>query len=199
MVVRRSPNPTATVSLGLSSPTILNMAWAPEHIEFRKLIEDFCEAVEHPKDNPLDSLTLVRNRLIPLYAAALILPEMPGAADETPPIEFEVGQHFQMLETVRTYTGSDLFWFCYEPFAETCDEPVATTLAGEITEVWYDVKPGLLNLADDEQRWAATVFWDWKFSFETHWGNHAVDSIWAIHKLLRDARPGTTHESPAKP
>jgi hypothetical protein len=163
-----------------------------ERRAYRKLVEDYCQAVEQPLGNPRASLLLLRDRLLSLYQASLAMPAVSDASFENLPFEISNAEFRKSEKVVATCTNLNHFWICYNPFETPPQQPVCASLADGLTDIWRDLKPGLLALAQDEDRWASDVFWDWKFGFESHWGQHAVDSIWAIHKLLRDAPPENT-------
>jgi hypothetical protein len=39
------------------------------------------------------------------------------------------------------------------------------------------------------------AIWEWRFHFEWHWGDHAIDALRALHRAcLRDAR-ANDHQS----
>ena len=105
---------------------------------------------------------------------------------ENLPFTSSAGEHEQLAIQLSSLTKPDLYFFCYEPFSDAPDPPVASSIASDLAEIYGDLKPGLQALHLDRSRWLNDVLWDWKFGFDTHWGDHAVDSIWAIHKLLRD-------------
>ena len=128
--------------------------------------------------------------LVALYAAALELPDFYDATyEELPRYPLVDDIIFEVEENLRSRTGLDSFWLFEEPFRVPVERPACLSLADELAQLWQELKPGLLALEEDEDRWRNDVFWQWKLGFHNHWGTHAVDSIWAIHRLLRDAPP----------
>ena len=154
------------------------------YILYRDRVAKFCAAVEDGSESRSDSLLTVRNALVDLYATFLQWTELPDANFPDLPTRFTHEQWATMEKKIERYTRKNFFWFCYEPFTSPPEEPVCSSLSDALADIWRDLKPGLLLLQEDEEKWADSVFWEWKFSFDTHWGDHAVDSIWAIHKLL---------------
>jgi len=58
------------------------------------------------------------------------------------------------------------------------------SLLDDLSDIWWDLKPGLYALDNGSEEQAADVFWDWKESFRTHWGRHAIDALRALHAHL---------------
>jgi hypothetical protein len=165
------------------------MAMGEKHQGYKKLVEEYCHAVEQPRKTPRASLLAIREALLPLYTASLAMPTVPATSYKNLSLRISHAEYVEAEKVVAACTNVNYFWMCYNPFETPAQEPMAIGLADGLTDIWRELKPGLLALAQDEDRWAADVFWHWNFGFEVHWGEHAVDSIWAIHKLLRDAPP----------
>jgi len=127
-----------------------------------------------------------------LYASALLFPDFFAASHEDLPFEPSLDERLAIENTIRASTGIDCFWLCYEPFRMPVNGPVCFSLSDNLVQIWHALKPGLIALAEDEDRWMANVLWGWKHGFRLQWGDQAVDSICAIHKLLRDAPPWAT-------
>jgi hypothetical protein len=73
----------------------------------------------------------------------------------------------------------DIYWEVFDPFE--CNEPVAGSLSDDILDMDRDVSRGLA-LWDAGAEDAAV--WEWRFSFEVHWGVHATSALRAIHRAL---------------
>jgi Domain of unknown function (DUF5063) len=159
---------------------------------FIELVKNYCTAVEAPHKVTFPRILSIREALVALYASALLFPDFFDATREDLPFEPSFDERLTVENTIRACTGVDCFWLCYEPFRMPVDEPVRFSLSDNLVQIWHALKPGLIALAEDEDRWMANVFRAWKHGFHTQWADHAIDSIWAIHKLLRDAPPWTT-------
>jgi hypothetical protein len=62
-----------------------------------------------------------------------------------------------------------------------------------VTAPHADVTRGLRLWDLDVPREAA--IWEWRFHFESHWGDHAIDALRALHRACaRDAR-ANDHQS----
>jgi hypothetical protein len=59
------------------------------------------------------------------------------------------------------------------------DFVVNLSLADALADIWRDLRQGLIALREGVP--ADNVAWEWRFSFQTHWGAHAVEALRAIH------------------
>jgi hypothetical protein len=157
------------------------------HRSYCNLVARFCDLAEGNSGASSARLIAVRDALVELYQASLHMPDIVGERFRDVPERLPFDEYRRVKERIGTVVESDYFLICFHPFRTPAEEPVCASLSDGLADIWRDLKRGLLALEEDEEKWAAAVFWDWKFSFETHWGDHAVDCIWAIHKLLRDS------------
>lgn len=136
----------------------------------------FCDALAQP---PLDA-RVVLSLTVGVVAAALDLPdvepESDAAAPDPPGLEAESAA---VSESVATL-GVDGYWEVFDP--RELGEPVGGSLTDDLVDVYRDLRRGLA-LADVS---LAEVVWEWKFSYETHWGNHATDAIRLLHRVVTD-------------
>jgi hypothetical protein len=77
-------------------------------------------------------------------------------------------------------------WVVFDPLKLDREDPMITTLSDCLADIWKDLKPGLEALDVDRQRYWNQALWKWRFSFQTHWGRHAIDALRAIHFQLQD-------------
>jgi hypothetical protein len=133
----------------------------------------------------LDRLVQARERLLVLYHAGSRLPDVESPdgveatrGDDRPPSWPGLGDHEE-------------YWEVFDPYQE--DSLVSTTLSDDILDVYRDVGQGLRLWDRDLPREAA--IWEWRFHFEWHWGDHAIDALRALHRAcLREAR-ANDHQS----
>ena len=67
------------------------------------------------------------------------------------------------------------------------NEAIFGSLADDIADIYFDLKEGLL-LAE-HQTPPEDIIWEWRLSFYSHWGKHAMDALLTIHFRLRTALP----------
>jgi hypothetical protein len=75
----------------------------------------------------------------------------------------------------------DCYWEVFDPY--NLEEPVVASLTDDVLDIYKEVKKGILLYELNEQ---VEAVWHWRFSFETHWGSHAVGAIRALHSAIFD-------------
>lgn len=71
-----------------------------------------------------------------------------------------------------------LYWDVFAPCTPTPEEPVANSLADDLSGIWHDVTGGLRK-HDAGDRDAACSHW--KLMHQVHWGEHCVGALRALH------------------
>lgn len=72
---------------------------------------------------------------------------------------------------------SDLYWEVFDP--RDLSDPVAGSLLDDLADIYRDLRRGLHILSTGSPD---DAMWEWRFSFDTHWGNHATDAIRVLHR-----------------
>ena len=122
-----------------------------------------------------DRLLAVRAQLLDVYTAALSLPLVESAEDfdeQTSPLppRLEFGEH-------------DEYWEVFDPYIEA--EALIGSLSDAVADVYADLARGLALWAADKRDAAV---WQWRFAFEIHWGDHAIDALRALHRACNPNR-----------
>jgi hypothetical protein len=151
---------------------------------YRDIVTNYCRLIERDGEPPDKTLLAIRAALIELYMASLSLPAFPDPTHDDLPDRISHEEWASVRKKICAFTREDYFWICDDPFRLT-PKPLRASLSDGLADIWRDLKRGLLALDEDEQRYSVAVHWEWKFSFETHWGDHAVESIWGIHEILK--------------
>ncbi|MBT2657968.1 DUF5063 domain-containing protein [Bacillus sp. ISL-18] len=132
----------------------------------------YCSVIENfdsnQDENKFKTLLL---SLLDLYSKALHLPDIdPGKSLKVnvplPQINFDKYEYY---------------WEVFNPYK--IDEPVCGSLSDDTLDIYKDVKEGIISYQKNHHNEA---IWGWKFSFESHWGNHAVDAMRALHSVNFD-------------
>lgn len=158
----------------------MEAAWT----EFARLAGRYCDLLESFCANGPVSLLEIQITLVELYSAALRLPNVDligdsAESDSQRPTHHEWSVIYKAAD--RRLNGL-FYWMIYEPFLDPPEEPVASTLASDFADIWRDLKEGLLLKPESGSPQESHVRWDWKFSFETHWGRHTIDALAALHR-----------------
>lgn len=142
---------------------------------FAREVRNYCDFVEKAATYALDKrLAATRRRLLALYEAALSLPDGEHRDEE------QVERVSRRMEWPG-FGAKDLYWEIFDPYVDA--ERVAGSLSDDVIGVFHDVRRGLAYWdAGHRQR----AVWEWRFGFDSHWGDHAVDAIRALHRACRD-------------
>jgi hypothetical protein len=131
----------------------------------------------------------LRNAVARVYMAAALLPRVPPATedyalpavDRTASVAIEDGLR-------RRFGCFDTFVDVWDPTEGAADDPIQRTLAGELVEIYDDLREALAWL--EAAPAASDILWDVGYAFEIHWGKHAVDVLRPLHHLaLRYSAP----------
>lgn len=141
---------------------------------FANEVRTYRDFVHHaPSMLIAERLPRARARLLALYEAALSLPE-----------DIEVdGSERNPRPPQPSWDGFgdvDTYWEVFDPYIH--DEPVAGSLSDDILDVYRDVVGGLVIW---EQGKTADAAWHWRFLFDVHWGDHAIDALRALHRACK--------------
>jgi hypothetical protein len=63
------------------------------------------------------------------------------------------------------------------------EEPVVGNVADDLADIYRDLSDGLSMY---DRGHTVEAMWEWKESFRTHWGRHAVSAMKALHTYLAD-------------
>ncbi len=133
-------------------------------------VRTYCEFVDSTHELDLDKrLATARRRLLALYSAALSLPS--GVHRDEADVER------QRPEEWPGFGEKDFYWEMFDPYVD--EERVGASLSDDVLDVYDDVGRGL-GYWDAGHRERAV--WEWRFAFETHWGDHAIDALRALHR-----------------
>jgi hypothetical protein len=155
-------------------------------MEMRDEVERYCTIVETAEQwdrttftwavaEALAGLMAAASRLAPVQAPAVELPDGPSS-------EAWVERFHGVQNALGDWAD---YWTTQGPFGEEADTAVLLPLADDLADIWRDLKPGLLGLAAGAPLDAA--LWDWRFTFYTHWGAHAVEALRVLHARRADA------------
>lgn len=153
---------------------------------FRQSAESFCTLVEEPrselKQSALEALLVV---LAETYYLGLLLPQIEPSTNEWP-LDDIAAREAEVRSMLSALIGrEDLYWLVFNPQTNPPNEPVAGMLSADLSEIWGDLKSGLLTLERYGEAALNDVQWDWRFSLKSHWGSHAVNALAALHSLVQ--------------
>jgi len=150
--------------------------------QYLQLLEEYFEIIENCSSISKDELLRTCAYLIPMiYAAAQKLPA-PKEIRETE-IEIEKESIAAPMGDLFEVLGDDAFYD--EIFDPTRDEePVKGCIADDLTDIYTDLKEGYLKWRIDTAESRDEALWDWTFSLDHHMGDHMVDVLRPLQRLV---------------
>jgi len=149
---------------------------------FREVARDFCALVDdHLSYSAPAFLRRLQTVLPNLSSAALALPAIkrPGELDN--PHHYSGWKRLfdALSEQLAPYT---IYREVFDPYK--AEEPVNGSLADDLADLYWDIGPGLSRWDAADPATRRGIVWNWRFGYESHWGQHLVDAMRAIHTLL---------------
>jgi len=136
-------------------------------------------------DNPDNSWAFAQRSLIlvlRLYERVLLLPNMePETAHGLDLIGHEAWQ--AQRKRIEQKLSRDYYWCVFEPFEPEKPESIVGSISDDLADIWRDLKAGLTEIDSGKATSISDAVWHWRFSFETHWAQHASGAIVALTAL----------------
>lgn len=162
--------------------------------ELVALTRDYIALVDEcASRSPRDFLAACARLLPRIYAVGIDLPdpELPDDDFELPPDQLE-----SPMSAIGQLLGK------YDQYAEVFDpvvdrEFLLTHLSDDLADIYSDLSVPLRwwDRGDDAARTQA--LWQWKFNITGHCGDHLVDALRPIHRLVFDHMDPDYHASVA--
>jgi hypothetical protein len=152
--------------------------------EFRDAAQAYCALVEGVDElDPDAALDELLEKLATLYRAGRRLPAVEPDTEEPVSRRTADDELRQIHSRLAPVFGDKDFYRLVDPYPASRKDraEMGSCVAGDLSEIWQDVKDGLLGLEAGVSE--ADVVWEWRFGLEHHWGVHAVDAMAARHKL----------------
>lgn len=148
--------------------------------QFHEAASAYCTWAEGQVMSADKDVVEALRHLTALYRLALELPDVFGEEDPVEILEIDVKR------VVRRFSHFpfELYAVCFNPL-ELDDAPVVGAISDDLTDIWLDLRGGVLLYQEGHHLAAA---WHWRFDFLHHWGRHAVSAISALHAWLGGQR-----------
>ena len=78
----------------------------------------------------------------------------------------------------------DQYWVIFDPTKDM--DAILGSLADDLADIYFDLKEGLA-LHESGESEPDQVIWEWRFSFDIHWGEHALSALRTIHFRLQES------------
>ena len=140
--------------------------------EFYELADSYCHFVTS-KENTIDDIPTLMELLMKLYLSALGLPESDPETIDSATSDKTDKKTVTFKKQIPTF-----YWEVFDPF--TKEEAVCADFAEDLSEIAADIQNGMREF--EAGRTGNAVF-EWKFGLNSHWGNHVVDALRALHAI----------------
>jgi hypothetical protein len=91
------------------------------------------------------------------------------------------GDEYRKITTRLRDLPINFYWEVLDPLIGEKEGTACGSLVDDLADIWRDLKNGLLNYEDGR---VINAVFDWRTSFETHWGKHLVEAQRVIHSYL---------------
>jgi hypothetical protein len=88
-----------------------------------------------------------------------------------------------ILNSLADRLNNRFYWHVFDPAKEDDIEPVCGDLLDDLGDIYKDLKNSLLLFDKGSPAEIESAVWTLKWSFDSHWGRHCINSIYAIHYL----------------
>jgi hypothetical protein len=122
-------------------------------------------------------------RLVVLYASALALPSQSEEPLANTDFDYDGRDEWDAVRIACAALPFQYYSSMFNPLPVPAEEPVVGDLADDVADVFHDVSEGLWLF--DNGHLPDAVF-QWKHSFQTHWGRHATSAISALHAYVTE-------------
>ena len=146
---------------------------------FAAAVRALCALVESPPATPTSDARDLEVRFLALHLAALDLPDVePDTDNSEPPLDLTLINKARLAAL-----PVELFWDVFDPLKTPPHAPVVNSAADDLQDIYSDVKRGLLLF---DAGLVVHAAWHWRFTFASHWGEHLVGLVRALHLAGRN-------------
>jgi hypothetical protein len=145
--------------------------------QFAALAQDFIDLIDAGELSPAELLDRVQKILPILYRSALDLPDVdPTDEEENDRLSHE--QWNQLFQGIKKKIGE---WAHYQEMFDPYDFSELSPVVGDLADIYRDLLQGMHLWGHGRY---PDAIWCWKFNFQTHWGDHALGALRAIHTII---------------
>lgn len=147
---------------------------------FASIVKQYCSWAEGDSLTQKEEVKKAISLVASLYFNALTLPNQ-GCGEDI--IAKEIS-HDEWKLVYKRFGALPFNYYSvsFSP-AKIEEAPVTGDVADDLADIYRDLKNGLSLY---ENRYVTEAIWEWKQSFNTHWGRHAVSLLHALHCYISD-------------
>jgi hypothetical protein len=146
---------------------------------FRAAATKFIEVVDSAPHFETEAfLANVSHSMAELYSVAISLPAVEPETTGTDESPVQTDKWDELRRSLGEKIGPlDTYWTIFDSTKK--QEPAQGSLAGDISEIYFDLKQSLQ--LEESGVAQPDVLFDWRLDFRSHWGRHLLEALTAIH------------------
>ena len=157
---------------------------------FQRVAQVYCATINTCGQVPAKQfLVAIHRQLVDVYGRVLVLPPSdeihPGNEESAHPSNTSPGldSGAPEYEALMDQLGGNRWYFeVFDPWELDDNHAVAGDLADDLWDVYNGLRAGLELWS---QGLRESALWEWRFGFESHWGEHVTGAIRALYMLAR--------------
>ena len=154
-----------------------------EFKKFRELAENFFVLIE--QETELDNYDFrceLHQKLAELYTQAWKLPNLELQFDSEVEDKLVESNTKELGKNLTEKLGDQTFYYeVFDPFHPEDDDPTQGWLIDDLTDIYSEIKNGILKIENGKPEYVEDGIWDIIFGRNSHWGNHAINALRALH------------------
>jgi hypothetical protein len=153
---------------------------------FGEVAGRFCSLVDSSKNCNRNEFASQIYQILPkLIDQAIGLPDVKSSGNHEAKVRQKVEEWGWLYKSLKERFGEwDLYRQVFDPTRDS--EAIRGSLADDIADIYRDLKEGLV-LKETCRSGPEDLIWQWRLSFYSHWGKHAIDALLAIHFQLQNS------------
>jgi hypothetical protein len=152
-----------------------------EFIDFYEYARDFCAFMEISEIEN-DYINKIKIKLLKLYELGTNLPLVDLQSNVDYDNKLSDFEFKTVLDNIACKIGDKRFyWHVFDPTNENDKEPVCGDLVDDLGDIYKDLKYSILNFNLNQLDCKENAVWQFKFDFDSHWGDHCINALNAIH------------------
>jgi len=151
--------------------------------EFINIATQYCRLIEsRDKKTALYLFQQAFTILPQLCLYGTRLPEIKRVTEYEPPDMNDA--QFIYLSLQKLFKQHDSYRHIFDPYDIKDKKPTVRSISDDFSDIYRDIAPGLKEWEKATTSERRDIIWEWKFSFENHWGDHATSAYNALYSLL---------------
>ncbi|MCP5503396.1 MAG: DUF5063 domain-containing protein [Leptospiraceae bacterium] len=148
---------------------------------FVKTAKSFCKIIEKNQDYKPRAFKMIlyKSILQLLYHVAKLSDE-----DIYSVSKYDLDASTIFSELKEIFSTKNFYKEIYNPYDFNDIEPVIGSLADDLTDIYKELKPGLIKWKKVNKKKKRKILSTWKFTFKIHWGEHATGAVRALYYQL---------------